>query len=528
MDRLFVVRIDPTKVETIADLLQQRLVSKGMRSGAPRYKPLQNIILTIQRLGARCAIVQQEVQDPDFFAEHSTYYSKWTFPVRRHCDRIHFFAQDPCSDDALAVIDQMAATPPSYLGFVTLRPISMSPAGATIMRAACELKSYFVLAADTFPVNIAGAKFNVTGTPFMQQDNAVGACAQASIWMALRTLRRKEGQAAFSPAQITSAATRFLVRGRTLPNRSGLVVEQITEALRSAGYAPHTIPLRDLAATADKNSLQNARKALYPYVESGMPVLVLLFPKDSVGHAVLLIGHGWTESPPDLILHGNISDPNWTEPLKIYDASSWTEPFIMHNDNSGPYLPLPETASAGDYSLGDAVIALPFLPPDVFVDASEAQLTSFKLLGEVLEDLRPILGTKPGSEKSTMPDVVARTYLQDRADLRSAMVGSSVPDDVKRYYRMKWLPRRVWVTELNALSTYSECPNGKATRLGEIILDSASEPEDGHFLAIHLRKELLPPEAKGMGGVIIDRDALNGEIKAFPASAGVYSPLVRR
>jgi len=38
--------------------------------------------------------------------------------------------------------------------------------------------------------------------------------------MALRTLRKKEGQAAFNPAQITDAATKYAVIGRVLPNRN--------------------------------------------------------------------------------------------------------------------------------------------------------------------------------------------------------------------------------------------------------------------------------------------------------------------
>lgn len=72
----------------------------------------------------------------------------------------------------------------------------------------------------------------------MQQDNAVAVCAQASIWVALRTLRRREGDRAHNPAQITDAATKYLISDRTRPNKSGLTIQQMAEAVRAAGYSP--------------------------------------------------------------------------------------------------------------------------------------------------------------------------------------------------------------------------------------------------------------------------------------------------
>ena len=306
MERFDVHKITPGNEDELAQLFRLLLVTKGMKSGSPRYTPLENTIRHISSLGANSVLLQRNVQDPDFLAEHAAYYSKWSYKVPRFCDRLHFFNSEVVSEDPLDFIDKMAITQGSYLGFVTLRPISVSPQAATILSPPNNEAKHFILSKDDFQVNIAGQQFSVAGTPFMQQDNAVGACAQAAIWMALRTLRRKEGQSAFSPSQITTAATRFLVRGRTLPNRGGLIVEQITEALRTAGYSPHTIPLRELGQDATEETIIASRQALYPYVESGIPVLVLLFPKDAEGHAVLLIGHGWEKEPASLIKNGDI------------------------------------------------------------------------------------------------------------------------------------------------------------------------------------------------------------------------------
>jgi len=528
MGRFEIRNVAPGNVQELAAIFDDLLKSKGMKSGSPRYVPLENTIHHISSLQAKTVLIQQDVQDPDFLAEHSAYYSKWSYKVPRFCYRLHFFNEAAQSDNALHVVDQMAAQNNSYLGFVTLRPISVSPQAATILRPIDIGGKCFILSKDDFTVNIAGQSFVIAGTPFMQQDNAVGACAQASIWMALRTLRRKEGVSAFSPAQITTAATRFYVKGRTLPNRGGLAVEQVTEAIRAAGYAPHMIPLRELGQKADDKTLANSRQALYPYVESGIPVLLLLFRENMEGHAVLLIGHGWDDNPSEKIKNGSIMINGPGKSIEIFDASSWVNPFYIHNDNTGPYLPIPDEVEGVGYTLGDAVFAIPFLQLDVFVDAAEAKLTCLKLLADSLENLK---GLVPQGKESVLevnlPELVTRTYLQERSEFRSSVIASDMPEDVKAYYRNKWLPRCIWITEINLYNEYEKSPEGRSIRLGEIILDPSSEPEDGCFLTVHLGNDLLP-QAQGGKGVIIDRDAFEGDIEAFQVTGNRYSPLVRK
>jgi len=519
--RLLVFRVDTDQPEHLLESLLQILPAIGMRSGSLRHTPLQNTLIHIGKLGVQCVLLQTNVQDPDFIAEHSAYYSKWSLKVPRYCHRLHFFTEPPESDEPLKVVDQMASVQDSYIGFVTIRPISVCPEGATILKPLQQKEAHFILSKDKFIVHIAGQEFSVNGTPFLQQDNAVGACAQASIWMALRTLRRKEGQSAFSPAQITSAATRFLVRGRTLPNRGGLIIEQVTEAIRAAGYSPHMIPLRRMDSEANKQTLAEAKKSLYTYVESGIPMLIMLFPKNGEGHAVLLIGHGWDANPQELLENTKIENDNGHWRMSIYDASSWVEPFYIHNDNSGPYLPLPEDGES--YTLKDAVSAIPFLHPDVFIDGVEAKVTCHKLLNGILNNLH----SEPNDNGVVEKNFVTRTYLQERSDFRAAVLNSSMPETIKSYYRLKWLPKRIWVMEINLLDGYERSPEGATTRVGEILLDPASEPEDGCFLTIHLGSDILFWD-NGDSGVLIDRDAFVGEITGSPVEdSRPYSPLVR-
>jgi hypothetical protein len=519
--RLRVIGLKPENATSLETVFQESLVEKGLGSNAPRLQPLQRVIEILRQLKAQTAVVQKNVQDPDFLAEYAVYYSRWTSNVPKYCDRIHFFSESPVSKDVLEVIDQMAGIQGSYLGFVTLRPISMSPLAASILKPSVDAVPSYLLSNDVFVVNLAGRQFSVNGTPFMQQDNAVGACAQASIWMALRTLRKKAGQAAFNPAQITDAATKYTVVGRVLPNRAGLTLQQVTEAIRTSGYAPHVLPVRQLNEPISEQVVDRIKSELYPYVESGIPVLLLLFPNIGEGHAVVVIGHGWNSAPTRLINNISIDPFNDGNLVKLIDAASWVEPYIIHNDNSGPYLSLPDV-DGGSYVLGHACYAIPLLQPDVFIDGAEAKRSCIKLLSDSI-------GISECSLGSSLPsNVVVRTYLIERSGFRIKVMESAETDEAKAYYRMKWMPKRVWVTEFNLLDGYEGAPDHEGTRLGEIVLDPAAEAEEGAFLSIYLSRELLPSMPKGIEGIIIDRDVFTGEIEAFPVSVFDTGTMVRQ
>lgn len=491
-------------------------------------RPLGNTISHLVALKVRFAIIQREVNDPDFEAEHDSYYSKWTSFVPRRCKRIHFFSADVEDGPVLKVIDALhekSTDAPIYCGFVTLRPLQNTPQAATILSPILYPNGHsFIVARDTFDVNLAGRKFYVTGTPFFQQDNAVGACAQASIWMALRTLRRKSGQNAHSPAEITEAATRFLVRGRTLPNRTGLSIEQIVEAIRQSGYAPHFLSLKHSPhEPASSEEIMSIRRKVYPYVESGIPVLLGVMPKNQEGHAILVIGHDWEKHPHELLQLDHKENGNiWRIPtatgkgiVDLVDASSWINHFYVHNDNTGPYIPLLNTEpSLHGYKLDDAFFAVPFLHKDVLMDAEEAQLACYKIFVMCL-----------GNAVDKLPRLVFRVYMQSRADFRESVMASCLDEPAKEYYRMKWLPKRVWVAEVNIFQDYELAPEGKNLRVAEILLDPSSDPQNANFLSVRISRVINDFITKGAQGLIVDRDPFSEKISGFQIDSGACAPI---
>lgn len=490
------LRLSQTAITEMFDRAMEGPLALGNRQ-------IQFICDGLAAQGAVAAVWQRNVQDPDFLAEHATYYAKWSFEVPRFCNRLHFFATAPESDDVLAALQTWSETADAYLGFVTLRPVQQCPIGATFLRCPRQEEHCYVHARDRFPVHLAGFSFEVEATPFMQQDNAVGACAQAAVWMGLRTLRWREGRSALNPAQITSSATRYVVNGRTLPNRQGLRLDQITEVIRSAGYSPHLIELRS-HGDIEQGSFTLDQQAqvyhqLYPYVESGIPIFLVLLPP-SGGHAVVVIGHQWDAQG---LPHVQFSLTHGHQSVQFVDASAWARPLVIHNDNTGPYLTLPTQSVGHEYALQYAAWAIPLLSADILVDAEEAQTACSLLLPRFFFD-----------ELFVWPQrVVTRTRLMTRAKFREEMCESVECDGLNRYYRMKWLPSYLWLTEYFDANAYQDAPARKAVKLAEILLEPNADPKDGHFLAAVATTNLLPQHIETP--LVFDREPFQGEVRCF-------------
>ncbi|HEY0842091.1 hypothetical protein [Methylotenera sp.] len=489
----------------------------------PRFNSLANILQLLNNLGCKAIIKQYPVQDSDYYAEYSKYYSKTFASIDKYCHRLHFFSTAPLdNEDSLDYIDRVHVDNSSdYLGFMTIRPIRSSPVAATIIRPPAG--NHFVLAHEEFLVHLAGRTFSIRATPFMQQDNAVGACAQASIWMALRTLRKREGNSAFDPAQITSAATRFLTRGRTLPNREGLSVEQIIEAVRFAGYSSHIIWLKGHSEKILDDALENAKRKIYTYVESEIPVILGLFPPSpQSGHAVVLIGHGWDATiKPNSI--GNYTMPH-NSTLNMFHSVSWVNDFYIHNDNTGPYLKLKDRSDQ-DYALEQAVFAVPLLPSDVFITGEEAEATSLEV---ILQMIKEYLETKSAELLQVdVKPVVVRTYLSERYRFREWVAkNASMADILKRYYREKEFPKRIWITEICLLDNYAESDKNNANRIGEVILDPTGEPNDTPFLSAHINVTALL--GKAGPGILVDRSSSGEAIEVLRVDDDTVYPALCR
>jgi hypothetical protein len=483
-------RLTLTEIQDGADLARQtyealkELAKREPKNAFGTGSPLDNCCAILIEGGAVAMIIQTRVHDPDFLAEFGAYYSRQFNDVPRFCTRLHFFSQPvSAGNNVFEYLDHVGTS--KYLGFITLRPIIKSPVGASIISG--QLAPGIVRSADKFPVHLGGVEFYVEGTPFMQQDNAVGACAQASIWMSLRTLRKREGDRAHDPAQITDAATKYFVSSRTRPNREGLTQQQMVEAIRAAGYAPHSIRLGSWWGSnrteMDDTELAQSRQVIHTYVESAMPVVLIVFPP-SGGHAIVVLGVSWMSDPQSYIyvqvrLHdGSIS--------KFKHAVSWSPSFIIHNDNTGPYQEMTDRADLLKYSFQHGAIAIPLLPVDIFMSGEEAFTVGAELLASVFQSLKQVINNESEFEKLT-ESLALRLRLVEKRKLRKwgAEANVMVPE-LRESLRLMDLPKRVWMLEIHKAEEYGKVGvEAPYSLLGLVLIDPTADMPELSYLAAH-------------------------------------------
>ena len=455
------------------------------------HRPMLNCIQTLVEAKATTMLVQTRVHDPDFLAEFGAYYSRQFADVPRFCTRLHFFAQNSVADEEVLVyLDRISKA--SYLGFLTLRPIIKSPIGASILAA--NTANGFIRCLDAFPVHIAGVEFAVSGTPFMQQDNAVGACAQASIWMALRTLRKREGDRAYDPAQITDAATKYFVHGRIRPNRNGLTQLQMIEAIRAAGYSPHTIQLSHGAndqEPMDQLAIDTASKIVHAYIESEIPVVLILFPP-SGGHAVVAIGHKWDEARAANV-RTTITLPSGLA-LSCAHAASWVPALLIHNDNTGPYRDFEASAGAvAEYSFKYAAYAIPLLPVDVFMTGEEAITIATSFFGEILQGFKIENLLDDAGLTTLTASLAVRLLLVEKRKLRRWAATEHMVPELRDKIRLMEMPKRVWMLEIHQVAQYGAQTkaNTPESLVGIVLIDPTADIPVSSCLLIHLNLPAL-------------------------------------
>ena len=465
--------------------------------------------------GAQTILLQEAVLDPDFLEEYEAFYSKQQRSVSRLCRRVHFFrtpvpainqnaSESEQTDHVLAFIDLAARqAKSSYLGFITIRPLRHAPVGATIL---VPPPSAPAMCVDTFPVHIAGREFEVTGTPYLQQDNAVGACAQASIWIALRTLRRRVGNSAFSPAELTVAATKHYALNRVFPGRHGLTASQMLEAIRSAGHDPLMF---DMHGTPQDEIANRAITFATPYLESGLPVILALDNPDAGGgHALTAIGYS----------KGDIGDP-------------FPKNITIHNDNTGCYLNIAaQPLLPGGYALNQSISLITPLPDGICITAAEAESLAISALRMGL----PMLMSIPSIDNSMGPgtpiSLSGRVFLSTRHSFRHwATESTDIDHATKTTYRTLELPKFVWVLEIHDSAIFQRGSLDSKSRLGEVILDASADALHGDALILaRISGLVFGPQTQDDGLLIIENGSVENNrqlivIKA-PASHGQSQP----
>ncbi len=170
------------------DNFLKQLLEDGTPAVSTNIVPAKEIFKIMRTQGCSSVVVENVYMDEDHRRCHARLHHLAQTAMSRYCKRLHFFSEPIDISDLKRL---SASNMKHYMGMCVWRPINSFPVGRTIISPDMVLipppgkpwKPYLTCQAD-YLVNIAGNSLNLRGSPYMQQDHLVSACATAAIWMA--------------------------------------------------------------------------------------------------------------------------------------------------------------------------------------------------------------------------------------------------------------------------------------------------------------------------------------------------------
>ncbi len=448
------------------------------------------LVKSLRLLGAKSFILENEYLDRDFTEAYSSYYSKLFKRHSKLCSRISFFREDVSSlstiDDAklrAKKLEELGKA--SFLGWAVVRPIHEAPIAKIVLLTAPLADKYegHLLVKAEHVIHVLGAELKIYGSVMTQQDQRIGACAQAAIWSAARHFHLKHKGIWISTAGITEAAmtqSEWLA-STTLPNGSEfLSLNGMVGALKSIGRKP-------LLYVADEMEPKIKWKDIRPadvvnrYIDSGIPVIVgLNLPESNIGHAVLATGQIF-ERPTKR-----------NKPPSRPSRAEYCYGFYVNDDQHGVNLvmPISEKAIGADtsYSLAkNAAFLLIPLPDKVYVPAEKAELLAWDILKDNYASEWPTISKETEKLGKSLQlankfvkaidsnQVFARTYLTYGWKYNYRLARNANNNSFKQFAMSTELPRYVWITEFGTKDSFAHSDKFKRRIFSHCVVDATAK-----------------------------------------------------
>jgi len=366
-----------------------------------------------------------------FYFYHSTKHEEF----HRNCIRIHLFADFSIAkyDDLINLSD---TDKEKYRGFFIVRPLPQFPLGRSLISPPAFKKRNILCCLMRGRLSLVGHRLEVYGFPHTAQDTETHTCAESSLWSLLEYLGNRYRQyLPLLPSEIISKLS-SVSSHRSLPS-IGLSEIEIPKCLHDNG----------LECVIDKAGYTDAKGAividtfrlflLKIYVESGIPVYIILKDTKGSGHAVLIIGH---EDKYDNIALPPSADCVWQ------DVSSFEKNMVVIDDNQPPYqIGAPETLIHYNRNYKITHYFVP-LPKHTHLDAQAA----FFLCKSVFDDIN--IGLKNFGEHW-----LTRLFLTGSHSFKRFVLKDKVIDkDLKKFLVLQLFPKFIWICEIYKVEEYQQ------------------------------------------------------------------------
>jgi hypothetical protein len=360
-----------------------------------------------------------------------------------------------------------------------VRPRLGAAVGRTMLKPPSEPRNVIHTGVmDT--VHFFGQRLFIVAVPFMQQDSRLLTCSHVAAWMCHYTaVLDGRDIARRSAADFNLLANPSLALGRPLPS-IGLNHYQISDLLRLFGLPPLHYSIKDLSDDDRSPDWPDRQVGLHSrvariccrYVNSGLPIIVLLNPLDvgNPSHAIVVCGytrdHGVGES----------------------GATS----LLIHDDQEGPYRWVHDV-EGGLWSVSrkyrwDELVAP--LPDGLWLSGEAAERWgSQQLIDGAITAVEPEHGGTAGSPPQHLLDLLAdgdltlRSYALQSNRFKRRFAKNCGDNRAVEEYMYISLPRYVWIVE--AVSR-TRRKNGQPCVLGEAVYDATSDDDKPMLLALRL------------------------------------------
>lgn len=519
----------------------ERLWTQRGALSEDRPTPLSSILDLVCRAGLegpdgaarQCGTVVAQGQYLDrWYADaYGQLYGRQYMEYPRRCTRLHFFEGEISNDKLLP-----AATPEAerqritrlqerYLGYAVIQPSYPDTVGRTVLGPPHTPFPKKIVSVPTSNVSLLGARLQIEGTPSMEQDRRVSACATAAVWMTHMALYRQFRLRPHSPRQITELASETqLPAGRAIPS-PGLNIGQMSWALSSMGHEPVVMDFRWQAPAA-------LLEQVSAYVRSGLPVIlgaVLHTPKPAV-HALTVVGYEFGSGPNDSSVRREL------------DASEWTAGLIVHDDQRGPYhilwltgeltreglpqfalltgyAPCPETLLA----TGGIRSALAPMPEGAYMTAKEAIYKGYRLFQQFVREAAPAERV----DLKLPAQVALRTHLIASSRFKAAYLPpTQCSCELSSAYCGQTMPFALWITEVVGVSPANREMPFQGPLIAEVLMDAMSNPAADDFVTIHFPPYLAHMKPREDEPIAAMRKGLRHPLDDDPPYPSPFEPLL--
>jgi len=299
------------------------------RTYAPRGdEALDQVVRVAQDHGVVSVFAEHRYIDLDFRSEHSQFYSGTFRRYPSVCHRLHFFTEQ--LDENLRRLPELRVKD-AYRGYSVMRPTPTSPVGRTMMAPPPSLEGAAITQC-TDNVDIFGTAFQITGAPFVSQDQQYSRCSHAALWMVLYLHHLQYESPRYLPAAIHLATQGGEVHGREMPSE-GLTTAQMMYGLQRLGLSPVQLSLPS-SRRSDGGVPGGLFGILRRSVDSCTPAIII-----GEEHVWVVVGYRYERSGRRtnivLIRHDDARGPY----IEVRDP--WNEPLEAHRPWKQAIIPLP-------------------------------------------------------------------------------------------------------------------------------------------------------------------------------------------